>query len=165
MFFQELQGHSNIIYFVSFNQSSTMIASSSHDKSIIVWQQQLPANKQTQEGDFFFFKLQQFSPHDYIMINFCWNCIGESQFIVTGSEDMILKLWKFSEEKKLMVSNNSLKGHQTIIYAIDWMKQGQYIVSGGFKELIVWNRISHKNEKPVDTKSSEVLCYEMIHNI
>ena len=60
----------------------------------------------------------------------------DSKFLVTGSEDFLIRVWDISSESVLQ----TLSAHTQEIYTLDWSKDGSIIVSGsGDQTIKVWN--------------------------
>jgi WD40 repeat protein/energy-coupling factor transporter ATP-binding protein EcfA2 len=88
------------------------------------------------------------SPINFIGIN------AGSKYIITGHDDLILRLWKFDNDGKVDDSCLELKGHKGLVYSAGFSMAGSLLATAGLDSLInIWN-ISTGISTPINTFKS-----------
>jgi WD40 repeat protein len=138
-------GHSDAIQSVAFSSSGTYIASSSADKTIMMWN--------AKSGDFVG---SPFDGHTDIVQSVTFS--PDNMQLVSGSNDCTVRVWDVEHNKNTTglllnheVNNNTQKkhsatayitpqGHTDYVNSVAFSPGGRYIVSGsGDKTVVVWN--------------------------
>ncbi|CAH1173660.1 unnamed protein product [Phaedon cochleariae] len=116
-----LTGHQQLVNDVKFSPDGRILASSSFDKSIRLWEAKTGKFICTLRGHVQAVYMVAFS--------------ADSRLMVSGSADSTLKLWNL-KTKKLEID---LPGHADEVYAVDWSTDGLRVGSGGKdKVLRLW---------------------------
>ncbi|KAL8924384.1 MAG: hypothetical protein Q9172_002731 [Xanthocarpia lactea] len=116
-----LLGHQKQVNHVTFSPSGTLIASSSFDNHIKLWNATTGAFLYTLRGHVGAVYMSCFSP--------------DSRLLVSGSKDTTLKVWDTATGKL----KEDLPGHRDEVFAVDWSPDGRAVASGGKdKQVRVW---------------------------
>ncbi|KAI4220746.1 MAG: hypothetical protein L6R36_007406 [Xanthoria steineri] len=116
-----LLGHQKQVNHVTFSPSGTLIASSSFDNHIKLWNAATGAFLHTLRGHVAAVYMSCFSP--------------DSRLLVSGSKDTTLKVWDTATGKL----KEDLPGHRDEVFAVDWSPDGRGVGSGGKdKQVRVW---------------------------
>ncbi|MEH2040527.1 nSTAND1 domain-containing NTPase [Nostoc sp.] len=115
-----LEGHSDNVTSVSFSPDGKMIASSSADGMVIIW---------NRNGK----KIKDFKAHENKITRLGFS--PNSQKILSASEDKTLKLWSLKGKEIA-----TFKGHENEITSFSFSPNGQKVISGSKdKTLKLWN--------------------------
>ncbi|KAL8876413.1 MAG: hypothetical protein Q9198_005389 [Flavoplaca austrocitrina] len=116
-----LLGHQKQVNHVTFSPSGTLIASSSFDNHIKLWNATTGAFLFTLRGHVAPVYMSCFSP--------------DSRLLVSGSKDTTLKVWDTATGKL----KEDLPGHRDEVFAVDWSPDGRGVGSGGKdKQVRIW---------------------------
>ncbi|KAL8811298.1 MAG: hypothetical protein Q9200_001909 [Gallowayella weberi] len=116
-----LLGHQKQVNHVTFSPSGTLIASSSFDNHIKLWNAFTGAFLHTLRGHVGAVYMSCFSP--------------DSRLLVSGSKDTTLKVWDAGTGKL----REDLPGHRDEVFAVDWSPDGRAVGSGGKDKMVrVW---------------------------
>ncbi|CRH00478.1 WD-repeat protein, putative [Plasmodium relictum] len=129
-----LQGHKDEVWYVSVSSNGKYIASSSKDKSILLWNGLYPFNK-----------LREWNGHIDGVSYIIWS--HNSRYLVSGSNDSNIIIWSPKSNKKKL----SLSMHSGPITSICWSKDDSVIVSSAFDKKIFCTKLSE------DLKSFSIL--------
>ncbi|CBH13661.1 hypothetical protein, conserved [Trypanosoma brucei gambiense DAL972] len=116
-----MTGHQGAIFHIQFSPDGTMIASSSADKSVKLWN--------ASDGKF----ITTFRGHVAAVYHVSWSL--DSRLLVSGSRDSTLKLWSVSKRELV----EDLSGHSDEIFSTDWSPDGQRVATGSKdKKVLIW---------------------------
>lgn len=117
-----LTGHQKTVNHVAFSPSTLLLASSSFDNSIKLWNALTGAFITTLRG------------HVAPVYMSCWS--PDSRLLVSGSKDTTLKVWDVAGGRL----KEDLPGHKDEVYAVDWSPgDGGKVGSGGKDKAVrVW---------------------------
>jgi WD40 repeat protein len=118
---QTLKGHTSDVWSVSFNNDGELLASSSSDNMIIIWNWK--EGKQMQKlGHLADVWSTEFSP--------------DVQYIASGGSDNLVKIWSIKKQQLF----KELKGHEGGVRSLCFSPDGKYLASGDESRLInIWN--------------------------
>ncbi|KAI4167537.1 MAG: hypothetical protein LQ343_007135 [Gyalolechia ehrenbergii] len=108
-----LLGHQKQVNHVTFSPDGTLIASSSFDNSIKLWN--------ARDGHF----LHTLRGHVGPVYMSCFS--PDSRLLVSGSKDTTLKVW----DVRMGKLREDLPGHRDEVFAVDWSPDGRMVGSGG----------------------------------
>lgn len=134
-----LEGHENEVKSVSWSVSGKYLASCSRDKTIWIWDVD-------EDNDFSCNNVIQGHTQDVKMVK--WH--PKEDVLFSCSYDDLIKVWQFDENQDDWVALNSLKGHGSTVWAINFSKDGRFFVScSNDKSLIIWSieKADYKNIK------------------
>ena len=120
-----LEGHSEVVWDVSFSPDGNIIASASVDESIKLW---TPKGKllNTLKGHKKSLTAVSFSP--------------DGQTIASASQDKTVKLWKLGGDTQMAAIPIALKGHTDIVSSVSFSPDGQTIASASEDKTVrLWN--------------------------
>ena len=134
-----LEGHYEIVYSVSWSPDGKYLASSSADKTIIIWDAKSGVCIRTLEG------------HSGEVESVSWSPDGK--YLASGSGDKTVKIW----DAKSGACLQTLEGHEKNVPSVYWSPDGKYLVSGSSdKTLIIWNVNSGQKIKTLEGHSRSV---------
>jgi len=107
-----LRGHNAWVRSVTFNYDGTILASSSDDQKIYLWNTRTGQNVMTLSGHTDLVWSVAFSP--------------DGQTIASGSEDQTVRLWDASTGKNLC----TLDGHESWVWSVAFSPDGRTVASG-----------------------------------
>ena len=117
-----LEGHSSIVYSVSWSPDGKYLASSSYDKTLIIWDAKSGERLKTLEG------------HSSIVYSVSWSPDGK--YLASGSDDDTVIIWDAAGGQRL----KTLKGHSNDVESVSWSPDGKYLASGSRDEtVIIWD--------------------------
>ncbi|CAG8487749.1 7761_t:CDS:2 [Ambispora gerdemannii] len=125
-----LEGHENETKAVSWSTSGTLLATCGRDKSVWIWEVGA-------DNDFECISVQQEHTQDAKMV--IWH--PSEELLASASYDDTIKIWKEDEDD--WYCSDTLEGHESTVWAIDFDKSGDYLVSASDdKTLKFWKRYS-----------------------
>ena len=113
-----LRGHSSVVWSVTISPDSQILASSSGDQTIKLWQ--LSTGKE----------LRSFEGHNYWVRTL--SITPDGQILASGSDDNTIKLWQLSTGKPL----RTLKGHSRWVRSLTITPDGQILASSSNDQTI-----------------------------
>ncbi len=123
---QTLSGHTDIIYGLAWSPDGKMLASSSADETICLWN--------ADSG-----KLLRRLEYNSSVLDVTWSPDGQT--VASGSSDKNICLWNAASGNLL----RTLKGHGSNVYSVAWSPDGQTVASGSDdKTICLWNAASGK---------------------
>lgn len=123
--FQILNSHSGTVTQVGISNDKRYLASSSRDKSVIIW---------IQSGRDNYVQHQKLENHKD-EVHALW-LSGSGDMLVTGSEDQTLIIWKRSQTADQFYLSQHLVNHKERVGAVCISQSGNYILSGSADNLI-----------------------------
>ncbi|KZZ90701.1 WD repeat-containing protein 5B [Ascosphaera apis ARSEF 7405] len=143
-----LKGHTRGVSAVQFSPDGTMIASSSADCTIRVWD--------TASGRL----IRVFEGHLAGISTICWS--PDSTIIASGSDDKSIRLWNVSTGKPHPVP---FLGHHNYIYSLAFSPKGNILVSGSYDEAIfLWDVRSARVMRSLPAHSDPVAGLDMVRD-
>jgi len=109
---QQFIGHKNMISDIACSPDKKMLASSSFDGKVILWD--IKTGKQ----------IHTF--HEYNTLILCVAFSPEGKYLIYGSSDHTLTLWNI----ELMSMEKEFNGHQADIKCVSFSADGKWIISG-----------------------------------
>ncbi|XP_065891599.1 notchless protein homolog 1-like [Dysidea avara] len=118
-----MTGHQQLINQVSFSPDAGLIASTSFDKSVKLWDGRMGKYITSLRG------------HVSAVYQISWS--ADSRLLCSGSSDSTLKVWDIKNRKLLM----DLPGHVDEVFSVDWSTNGEQVASGGRdRHIEIWKR-------------------------
>ena len=108
-----MTGHQQLVNHLSFSPDGRVIASSSFDKSVKLWDGKTGKFITTLRG------------HVGAIYQVCWS--SDSRQILSASKDSTLKAW----DLKTCKLKTELPGHADEVFSVDWSPSGEKVASGG----------------------------------
>jgi WD40 repeat protein len=126
-----LQNHGNIVYAVSFSDDSSYLASSSADRTVMLWQVPGGAHFATYTGHTGDVRAVAFAP-------------GSSRsaglLIASGGEDKTAQVWTWSAQSQAFHLLARYTGHNATINTLAWSPAGSLIASGdNMGQVHIWH--------------------------
>ena len=117
-----LEGHYEIVYSVSWSPDGKYLASSSADKTIIIWDAKSGVCIRTLEG------------HSGEVESVSWSPDGK--YLASGSGDKTVKIWDAKSGECI----RTLKGHSLWVESVCWSPDGNYLASGSWDKTVkIWD--------------------------
>ena len=154
-----LNGHTNWVNSVALTSDNKYIISGSSDSTIRIWKF-LEATQEAvlQEHTNIVTSIVVTSDNKWV------NSVAitsDNNYIVSGSKDNTIRIWKFSEKRHEAV----LQGHTEAINSIALTSDNKYIISGSKDKTIrIWNLLDARQENVLDCHLSEVHCVAVTLN-
>ncbi|MBR8827456.1 MAG: tetratricopeptide repeat protein [Gomphosphaeria aponina SAG 52.96 = DSM 107014] len=136
-----LLGHYNVVRSLAISADGKILASSSYDYTIKIWDILTGNELHTLRGHIKDVETIAVSP--------------DSKTIVSGSDDHNIKIWDILTGKELL----TLSGHQGVVRALTITPDGKFIISGsGDKTIKIWDIITGKENKTLEGHYGLVRC-------
>lgn len=120
--YRTLNGHNRAVSCVKFSNDGTLFASSSLDKTLIVWSTRTLT------------LLSRLSGHSEGVSDLAWS--SDSRYICSASDDRTLRIW----DARAAECVKTLRGHSNFVFCVNFNPQSNLIVSGSFDETVrVWD--------------------------
>ncbi|MCC5613803.1 hypothetical protein LC605_01645 [Nostoc sp. CHAB 5836] len=117
-----LEGHSEIVYSVSFSPDGKTLASGSADNTIKLWNLETGKEIRTLKGHSEYVYSVSFSP--------------DGKTLASGSADNTIKLWNLETDKEI----RTLNGHSNSVNSVSFSPDGKTLASGSEDNTIkLWN--------------------------
>ncbi len=113
-----LREHSSVVWSVTISPDSQILASTSEDKTIKLWQLSTGQELRTLKGHSYWVRTLAMTPN--------------GQILASGSDDTMIKLWQLSTGQEL----RTLKGHSRWVRSVAITPDGQMLASGSNDETI-----------------------------
>lgn len=113
-----LRGHSSVVWSVTISPDSQILASSSGDQTIKLWQLSTRKELRSIEGHNYWVRTLSITP--------------DGQILASGSDDNTIKLWQLSTGKLL----RTLKGHSRWVRSLAMTPDGQILASSSNDQTI-----------------------------
>ncbi len=110
--YNQLEGHSSSVFFVSFSPDGKTLATGSDDKTIKLWNLESGKEVYTLEG------------HDHSVYSVSFSPDGKT--LATGSEDKTIKLWNLEKFEEI----HTLKGHLESVKSVSFSPDGKTLATG-----------------------------------
>ncbi|MBH8573444.1 PD40 domain-containing protein [Nostocaceae cyanobacterium CENA369] len=134
-----LEGHSGRVLSVSFSPNGQILASSSADKTIKLWDVATAKEINCFKGHNGYVRSVKFSP--------------DGKTLASGSDDKTIKLWNVFRTKKISI----LKGHSDKVYRISFSPDSKTLASSSFDRTIkLWNVATAKEIRTFRGHSGKV---------
>lgn len=123
--FQNLEGHTQTIWTVTFHPSLPIIASGSDDCTIRIWDSNTGECLKILQG------------HENWVLDVKFS--KDSTILASGSFDRTIKFWNIESGQCL----KTLQGHQDAVWSVSWSPDGRLLASSGFEKIIrVWDTLT-----------------------
>ncbi|MDJ0555720.1 MAG: hypothetical protein QNJ68_15010 [Microcoleaceae cyanobacterium MO_207.B10] len=121
--YNNLEGHSDVIWSVTFNPQGNLIASASVDKTIKLWSHHGKLEK-TLKGHTGSVSRVNFSP--------------DGNYLASASHDRTVKIWYLKQEE---IKPLSLKSHTDLVTTVNFSPNGKILASGSLDKTIkIWSK-------------------------
>lgn len=145
---QDLKGHIDKIWTLSWNPQGNILASSGSDKVIRLWCQQ----GQTQTWTC---KAMLVGSHTKTIRFLSWSPCGT--YLASASFDSLVLIWKRDPHLDNYVTVGSLEGHESEVKCVAWSYDGKYLAScGRDKSVWIWERAPGDDEDQDSWDCSDV---------
>jgi guanine nucleotide-binding protein subunit beta-2-like 1 protein len=125
----ELKGHSGWVTSIATHEDSSMLLSSSRDKTVILWQL-------TGEGEEYGFARKALRGHSHYVEDVIFSSDG--QFALSGSWDGTLRLWDLNTCN----TTRRFLGHTKDVLSVAFSKDNRQIISGSRDKTVkLWNTL------------------------
>lgn len=127
---QELTGHTDRVWTISWNPSGTSLATSGADKSIRIW---------SKSGDKWVCSSILSNTHTKTIRRLCWSPCG--QYLASSSFDSTVSIWANDKTDNSWATLVNLEGHESEVKSVAWSHGGKYLAScGRDKSVWIWER-------------------------
>jgi WD40 repeat protein len=139
MILRELSGHTHWILSAAWSSDGAMVASSSADQTIKLWNIATETPLKTLRG------------HSNWSWSIAWNMDGT--LLVSGSDDQSVKLWDVQTGNVL----KSFQGHADWVRAVTWSPDGTMVASGSYDHSVkIWDVQTGQILKTLDEHNNAV---------
>jgi WD40 repeat protein len=121
-----LKGHKELVFSVAFSSDGKLLASSSADSSVKIWD--VPAGK------------EQTTLNGHLGAVFSVAFAPDDKSVASAGEDMLIRLWDVAGAKEKF----ALKGHTSGVMAVAFSPSGKSVASAGLdNQARLWDLASH----------------------